>query len=56
MEFKILSKNNTMAGFDLLKGFRKRNLTIMMTEAGGLSLARCIGLSQRHFPEYFSLL
>jgi len=56
MEFNNLSENNKMAGFDCLKGFRKRNLTITMTEEGGLSLARCSGLNQRDVSEYFSLL
>jgi len=56
MEFNNLSENNKMAGFDWLKGFRKRNLTITMTEAGGLSLTRSSGLNQRDVSEYFSLL
>jgi hypothetical protein len=56
MEFNNLSENNKMAGFDWNKGFQKRNLTITMTEAGGLSLARCSGISERDVSEYFSLL
>jgi len=56
MEFNNLSENNKVAGFDWLKGFQKRILTITMTEAGGLSLARCSGLNQRDVSEYVSLL
>ena len=55
MEFNNLPENSKMAGFDWLKGFRKRNLTTMI-DAGGLSWARCSGLSQRDVSEYFSLL
>jgi hypothetical protein len=36
VELNNLSENNEMAGFDWLRGFRKRNLTVTTTEAGGL--------------------
>ena len=56
MEFNKLSEKNKMAGIDWLEGFRKRNLTLTVTEEGGLQLARCSGLNQRYVSEYFSLL
>jgi hypothetical protein len=40
------SVNNKMADFDWFKLFGKSKLTINGREAGGLQLARCIGLSE----------
>lgn len=50
------SIENRMAGSDWLAGFRKRNPSIALRKAEGLSFARCNGLNKDDVVEYFSLL